>query len=226
MKKGAKYQFFLHTFLLGIGCLLSTGCTSYGSPDSFRDGYNQTLPLANMQVVVQGENATTVGAATQWLEKVGLQVKAPENFQRVFDQEFSIPLTSAKEPQLLHAANLAGADYLIMIETFLKPTMVYQKIDEELPSSRTSPKTLTVRDLSVAIRGLNAQTGHVDWAGMASYPEAISGTDEKLTLLTWDALATAWGAVPRSTQGELLKLHRQLLDSPAIDILTFPQGIL
>jgi len=179
-----------------------------------------------MQMVVHGENAITVRATAQWLEKVGLRVMDPERFQQVFDREYSMPLASAKEPQILHAADLAGADYLVMTETFLKPTMTLQKIGGESPSSGTSPTTLTVKDLTVAIRGLNAQTGHVDWAGMASHPEAISKTDKKLTLLTWDALATAWGALPRKTQGELFKLHRQLLDSPAIDILTYPQGIL
>jgi len=147
-----------------------------------------------------------------------------ENFQNVFDKESSSPLQSADENMVLRAAKLSGADYLVMVETFLKPTMVLKKLEGASPNPSGKPETVTVKDLTVSTRGINTKTGRVDWAGMASFPEAISRVDDKLTLLTWDALETAWGTTSRFTVDELAKLHRQQIQSPYIDLLTLPAG--
>jgi len=67
------------TFVRLLFIFLTTifgACTS-GQTGSIRDGYNATLPLANMRIVVKGNHSTTVDAATAWLQKVGLRVKSP-----------------------------------------------------------------------------------------------------------------------------------------------------
>lgn len=175
-----------------------------------------------MRTVVWGNHPTTVAAASAWLQKVGLNVIELERPQEHVTALQTNPSDlTIEEAQLLHAAKGADADYLVVVDTIITPTMVLRRVDRNPSQEGDVTETVTVQKLTVSVRGVNVETKKVDWSGLASYPEAISEIDQKLLTLTWDALGVAWGVQSSYTPGELRVLKEYQLMNPAIDIQTF-----
>lgn len=215
---------FIRLLLIFLATVFGA-CTSDQS-GSIRDGYNSTLPLANMRTVVRGNHPASVDAASIWLRKVGLRVIDSRRQQQGFDiPQMNRPDLHKNETQLLYAAKHAEADYLVIVDTIITPTMVLQRIDRKPYQEGNVTETVTIHTLTVSVRGINVETNTVDWSGLANYPEVISDIDQKLRTLTWDALGVAWGVQSPYTPGELRDLKHYQFMNPAIDIHTFPQGI-
>jgi len=177
-----------------------------------------------MRTVVWGSHLTTVTAASAWLQKVGLNVIGLEGPQkRVTELQTNPSDPTIEEAQLLHAAKGVDADYLVLVDTIITPTMVLRRVDREPSQEGDGTETVTIQKLTVAVRGVNVETKKVDWSGLASYPEAISEIDQKLRTLTWDALGVAWGVQSTYTPADLRDLKSYQLMNPAIDKQTFPR---
>lgn len=140
------------------------------------DGFHHTLPPRDSRVVVWGGHLTATSTAVTWLQKRGLKVVERARLQQIFDeQKLRLTQTPDSEADVLRVGKLLGAQQVVFVET-------------------PSPN-------SVSLRGIDVETSEVAWSGRAYWPDEVIGTaDEKLSRLTCQALATAWGYRPRGNR--------------------------
>lgn len=180
--------------MLGLVVLLD-GCTRYILP--ITDGFHQSLPTQQTRVVIWGDHAGAVGAATTWLLKRGLRVVERAKLQQIFNEQ-NIRLTHTPEDDaaLLRVGKLAGAQTIVFLETRITP--------QEVASAAISAyggrsAKYTVYNVGLSLRGVDVETGEVKWSGTARYPEPGRNVEQGVALLTCHALATAWGFRPTGT---------------------------
>lgn len=139
-------------------------------------GFPGAAPSHARTAAVWGNDDRTVGAAVAWLQGHGLIVIDQGRMQRVLAKNAStekLPLLD--EAAIRAVASEVGADILVF-----------------------SDRTGDVRPPMVSVKGVDARSGRVIWGGNARY-SSVDGlpTTETLTVLTDQALMSAWGLQPK-----------------------------
>jgi hypothetical protein len=159
------------------GCQTGTPLDDYlpaGSP--IVSGYPAAPPRHVKSVVVWGNDGRTVAAAAAWVKEHGLTVVHRDRIQQMLANKAAAEdLTLLTEAAIVDAAGAVGADAVVFAD-----------------------RMGDVRPPMVSVKGIDARTGRLIWSGDARYDtfHGLPGT-EAMTLLTDQALMTAWGLQPK-----------------------------
>ena len=107
-------------------------------------------------------------------------------------QEHNITLTHTAEDRarLLQAGKLLGARQVI----FLEATLSKQQVDDtNVTNNGGKDGSNALYNIAVSLRGIDSESGGIQWLGTASYPRGIHNPGEGINHLTRSALAKAWG---------------------------------
>jgi PBP1b-binding outer membrane lipoprotein LpoB len=170
--------------------LLIAACTSIDPVRPVTDGYHQTLPNQKAPLMVWGNHPSAVNTATTWLLQRGYRVVEPSQLNKVFHEK-NMMMTHTPEDQarLLQTGISLGAQQVIFIEA----TVSTQKVDDGNENGDGGPANRhALHNIVIAIRGIDSQSGDLQWSAKSYYPEGIHNPDEGVGHLTRSALAKAW----------------------------------
>ena len=163
----------LLTFLVWLGAII-TGCVIM----PITDGFHHELPKPAHRLVVWGAEPNAVGTATSWLLKRGYRVVERAKLDQVLEeQRIQLTHTPEDEAHVLGVGKLIGAQMVVFVVT---------KITSQEAGS-------AVYNLGMTIRGVDVETGEVQWVGTGRYPKPASNIEDGIVKLTCHVLATAWG---------------------------------
>jgi hypothetical protein len=141
------------------------------------------------QFVVWGNHPTTVNAIIGWVLQRGHTVVERARLQEVFnEQKIRLTHTPDDDADILHVGKLLGAERIIFAEVTMKSDVVSQTYVGPYGGGGWSE---TVYHLSVAVRGVNVETGEVTWTGAAHYPEPVTNPDQGVFVLATAAMGRA-----------------------------------
>lgn len=146
-------------------------------------------PVKKYRFVVWGNHPGVVNAIIEQVQRGGHTVVERARLQEIFDeQKIRLMHTPDDEADVLRVGRLVGAERVIFAEVTIRP--------ENVSSAFVGPyggvsRSDTVYHLSVAIRGVNVETGEIRWSGSATYPTSINNPEQGAVFLTNWALARA-----------------------------------
>ncbi len=159
------------------GCSTGTVLDEYlPSEPPTVSGFPGAKPRNVRSVVVWGNDERTINAAEAWVKAHGLSVIHRDRIHEALGTQVATEdAFLIKEETIVQAANAAGADAVVFAD----------RADEARPPL-------------VTVKGVDARTGRLIWTGDARY-ETFFGlpNTETMTVLTDQALMTAWGLQPK-----------------------------
>lgn len=159
------------------GCATGTVLDEYlPSEPPTVSGFPGAKPANLRSVVVWGNDDRAVAAASAWVKAQGLTVLHRDRLHEALGNKTApedVALIS--EGTVVSAANEIGADGVVFAD-----------------------RTGDVRPPIVTVKGVDARTGRLLWSGDARF-ETFYGlpNTETMTVLTDQALMTAWGLQPK-----------------------------
>ncbi|MCH8039369.1 MAG: hypothetical protein IH977_03380 [Nitrospinae bacterium] len=177
-----KHVAMISLFLTGLLGLVSfNGCAR-----AIFEGYHRTLPPPEARLVVWGEHPTAVGATTSWLFKRGYRLVERARLQQVLNEQRTILThTPEDEARILQVGRLIGAQTIVFVDTNLTKTV-------DMVVTRSIGVLKTKFDISVTIRGVDVETGEINWFGKAHLSKPATNPERRLVTLTQEALKAAW----------------------------------
>jgi len=171
--------------------LLLGGCAAINPVLPVSDGFHDTLPDKNARLVVWGNHLGAVDTATTWLQKRGYRVVERAQLNQILlEQHITITHTAEDHTRLLQAGKLLGAQQVIFLETNLSK----QQVEETNGTGEDGKASnYALYNLVVSLRGVDCESGEIQWSGKAYYPGGINNPSEGMSHLTRSALAKAWG---------------------------------
>lgn len=177
-----------------LSLLLCSMLSACGLVDPIRpvaNGFHHALPGDHARLVVWGNHPRAVGAATTWLLKRGYIVVERAKLEVILhEQKITLTHTHADTANLLQAGKLLGANQVVFLDT----NFSQQQVDDTyVNASGGKPGSYALYNINVSIRGIDIESGEIQWTGTATYPNGIGNPDEGMGHLTRSALAKAWG---------------------------------
>ena len=170
-----------------LGLVLEAGCGGARLVDPYDPLVigNHISPGPNAKkaksVVVWSNDSGAGGALISGLQAGGLVVVERAQLQQVFkEQQIRLTHTSDDDADILRVGRLIGADRVVFAE--VKST--------EFQTSSSSVTKVSYH-LSIAVRGVDVETGAIRWAGTAYYPQGCPYREQCLTNLVVVALFSA-----------------------------------
>lgn len=159
------------------GCSTGTVLDEYlPSEPPTVSGFPGTQPRNLKSVVVWGNDDRTVDAAAAWVKEHGLTVVHRDRIHEALANRTAPDEVSlVSQGAVLAAASEVGADAVVFAD-----------------------RAAEVRPPLVTVKGVEARTGRLIWTGDARY-DTFYGlpNTETMTVLTDQALMTAWGLQPK-----------------------------
>lgn len=159
------------------GCQTGTVLDEYlPSEPPTVSGSPGTPPRNVKSVAVWGNDDRTVGAAAAWVRQQGLTVIHRDRLHEALAGK-----TSPEDPALITEETVVGAASELHADAVV-----------------FADRTGDVRPPIVTVKGVDARTGRLLWTGDARY-DTFYGlpNTETMTVLTDQALMTAWGLKPK-----------------------------
>jgi hypothetical protein len=159
------------------GCTTGTALDEYlPSEPPTVSGFPGSQPKGIRSVVVWGNDERTVGAAAEWVKTHGLSVIHRDKLHAALESRTASPDTTlVSEETIVDAAGDVGADAVVFAD-----------------------RTGDVRPPIVTVKGVDVRTGRMIWNGDARYDRFFGlPNTETMTVLTDQALTTAWGLQPK-----------------------------
>ena len=172
--------------LVGAALLMAlASCQIYNShPVTQTDGSYVKIPDASTKAVVWGTRPEAVQSLTAWLLKRGVILFDGVKVNRMAsDTGLQQPLSNA---DIFKLAKIAGAKQVIFIDV----DITSWKRTEIVAVFGQPP---TIYTASIFIRGVDVETGQIQWNGKAVSTDKFTDLTEGIHQLTCHALATAWG---------------------------------
>jgi hypothetical protein len=139
-------------------------------------GFPAAQPRNVKSAAVWGNDDRTANAAAEWLKAQGLNIIHRDRIEGVLAKTSAADdLSLLDEEVIVSAANKLGADAVVFAD-----------------------RAGDVRPPIVSVKGVDARTGRLIWSGDARY-DTFYGlpNTETMTILTDQALMTAWGLQPK-----------------------------
>lgn len=148
------------------------GCTPDHTVYAKTDGAHNSTLKTNQRTVVWGKNEEAMATAIAWLQNKGFVLVERDRLQQVFNEQ-RVQLTHSPEdgPKILRVGRILGADSVVFIDDIIR-------------EDRYGGFHITV-----AVRGVNAETGEIEWSGSAVLPDSVTepeGSVRRLTRLALD----------------------------------------
>ena len=144
------------------------------------DGYHSKLPAPYTRAVVWGGRLDIIQSTSTWLSKRGvLVVDQTLVLQAAEKQNVILSENKNLETDILRLARSVGARLVVFSSS-------------EVGTSHVGFLRTPVYSATVNVRGVNVNSGEIEWIGKAQSNERFSNMEEGITLLTCHALATAW----------------------------------
>ena len=176
------------------------------------DGFHHELPKPTHRLVVWGAEPNAVGTATSWLLKRGYRVvERAKLYQVLEEQRIQLTHTPEDEAHVLGVGKLIGAQMVVFVETKITSQEAGSAVVTQYGGSA---KTYSVYNLGMTIRGVDVETGEVQWVGTGRYPKPARNIEDGIVKLTCHVLATAWGL--QSTGEQTVDDVCEYKGSPAI----------
>ncbi len=177
---------FNSSIRLASAVLLVTlaSCQSHNTPlTATTDGSYLRLPDNSTKALVWGTEPEAVKSLKTWLPKRRINLIDDVKLNQLASEKgLQQPISS---PDVLKLAKTLGANQVIFVDAD-----VYKSQRDEMLSFLGQP---TIYKASLFVRGVNAETGEIDWSGKAQSTEDFTNLSEGIHQLTCHALATAWG---------------------------------
>lgn len=170
--------------LFGAACAhvvypVSTGSHAVPGPD--------TKPVKS--VVVWSNDAGVGNTLISILQKFDVVVVERAQLQQVFkEQQIRLTHTSDDDGDILRVGKLIGADRVVFAEASNREARFSSASVDQYGGQSSSG---VVYHLSVAVRGVEVETGKIRWAGTAFTPSAVNNPDVALDLLATTAVLRA-----------------------------------
>ncbi|MBM4201021.1 MAG: hypothetical protein FJ189_07025 [Gammaproteobacteria bacterium] len=159
------------------GCQTGTVLDEYMPSDPPTvSGFPGAKPPNVRSVVVWGNDERTIDAAATWVKAHGLTVIHRDRLHEALGNQVAGDDASLiKEETIVQAASAVGADAVVFADR----------------ANESRPPLVTVK-------GVDARTGRLIWTGDARYDTFFGlPNTETMTVLTDQALMTAWGLQPK-----------------------------
>ena len=171
--------------------LLLVACASIDPILPVSDGFHDVLPDEKARLVVWGNHPGAVDTARTWLLKRGYRVVERAKLDQILqEQNITFTQTAKDHARLLQVGKLLGAQQVIFLETHLSKQ---QGEDTDKNSTGERGNNYVLYNLVVSLRGIDSESGKIQWSGTAYYPGGINNPHEGMNHLTRSALAKAWG---------------------------------
>jgi hypothetical protein len=160
------------------------GCAGQIMPIS--NGSQSDLPEPGSTVIVWGQHKGAVGETVTLLQKSGLRIVERSRLQQVFDeQKIRLTYSTDDDAQILKVGKILGAGSIVFVDT---ETSSSQRSGAFVSQYGGSSHSEMVTNVSVAVRGVNVESGEVMWTGTAHYPQAINNPEAGIIYLTQTAV--------------------------------------
>jgi hypothetical protein len=160
--------------------------------------------------------------------RVGLVVVERARVQQIFDeQKIRLTHSPVDDAHILRAGKLIGADRVFFVEVTEKSIVVSQA---QVSLYNGSARPETVYHLSVAVRGVDVETGAIRWSGTARVPQAITNPEEAAGILAEVATVRALCPVESGYQWKERTRQNQdadcMKDGKQVDLVEHKHAIL
>ncbi len=140
------------------------------------------LPDPGSTAIVWGQHKGAVGETVTLLQQWGFRIVERSRLQQVFDeQKIGLTYSTDDDAQILKVGKILGAGSIVFVETETSSSQTSQAFVYQYYGSSRSE---TVTNASVAVRGVDVETGEVMWTGTAHYPQAITNPQAGIIYLT------------------------------------------
>lgn len=160
------------------------GCAGKIMPIS--NGSQNDLPEPGSTAIVWGQHKGAVGETVTLLQRFGLRIVERSRLQQVFEeQKIRLTYSPDDDAQILKIGKILGADSIVFVET---ETSSSQRSGAFVNQYGGTAQSETITNVSVAIRGVNVESGEVMWTGTSHYPQAINNPEAGIIYLTQSAV--------------------------------------
>jgi len=157
-------------------------------------------------------------------QQTGLVVVERAHLQQIFnEQKIRLTHTSDDDSDILRVGKLVGADRVIFVEVTEKSQVIANVY-------YGAARSETAYNMSVAVRGVDVESGEIRWSGTAQTPRAINNPELAIVILSEAAVARALCPVEsgyqwkeRTREGEEAFCMK---DGKGISLLDHKQAIL
>ncbi len=150
------------------------------------NGSQSDLPNSGSTAIVWGQHKGAVGETVTLLQKWGLRIVERSRLQQVFEeQKIRLTYSTDDDAQILKVGKILGAGSIVFVEA---ETSSSQRSEAFINRYGGGSHTETVTNASVAVRGVNVETGEVMWNGTAHYPQSINNPEAGIIYLTRTAV--------------------------------------
>jgi len=171
--------------------LSSFACAPLQPIPPIANGFHHALPNDQARLVVWGDHASAVDTATTWLMKRGYRVVERAKLDEVLrEQKIYLTHTDEDHARLLQVGKLLGAKQVIFLDTNFSQ---HQGDDAFFNAYGGRAGSHALYNIDVSIRGIDIESGEIQWTGTATYPGGIRNPEEGMGHLTRSALSKAWG---------------------------------
>ncbi len=161
-----------------------SGCA--GSIKPISSGSLSDLPEPGSTAIVWGQHKGAVGETVTLLQQGGIRIVERSRLQQVFEeQKIRLTYSTDDDAQILKVGKILGSDSIVFVETETSSSQTSQAFVNQYGGGSRSE---TVTNASVAVRGVNVETGEVMWTGNAHYPQAINNPEAGIIYLTQTAV--------------------------------------
>ena len=167
--------------LLLFQAVFISGCALPHVERPATDGYLFRAPTPYTKAVVWGGRLDIMQSASTWLSKQGVLVVDQTSVLQAAEKH-NIVLTENKnlETDILRLSRSVGARLLVFINS-------------EVGTWHVGFARTPLYSATVYVRGVNVNSGEIEWIGKAQSLQRFRNMEDGITLLTCHALATALG---------------------------------
>lgn len=162
------------------------------------EGSSKRLPEKQARIAVWGLRPVVTNTVVAWLRDNGFTVMEPSELQRAFDREgIKVNRSFADERNAVPVAKQLEIDLVIFTQSAVETNVV----NRASTTTAATPFPGTVRtafsSASVAIRGVEVESGALAFAATARYPQQLTTAGpDTLSTLACLAVETAFGLSP------------------------------
>ncbi len=191
MNRGRSLIGVWHLTVAIFGGLIFIGCakTLYPVTTGYHAPITEEMLSKKYRIVVWGNHPGMVNAIIGWAQEGGHTVVERARLQEIFnEQKIRLTHTPDDDADILRVGRLVGAEIVIFAEVTMRSDVVSRAY---LGPYGGGGRSETVYHLSVAVRGVNVETGEVRWSGSATYPGPINNPDLGIVYLANSAINRA-----------------------------------
>ncbi len=192
---------------LAVAILLSTpmliGCakTVYPVTTGYHVPITEEMLSKKYRVVVWGNHPAMANTIIGLVQQEGHSVVERARLQEVFnEQEIRLTHSPDDHADILRVGRLLGADRVIFAEVMERTHVGLgggrklnfgERLALSNPDHAALAQAITAYQVSVSVRGVDVETGEIEWSGTAHYPEPVGNPEQAVIMLVRVAMARA-----------------------------------